>query len=32
LQNGLKPSKLGRIWTVIDGEPTGPFWEMTFTH
>lgn len=30
LQNGLKPSKLGRIWTIIDGEPTGPYWEMTF--
>jgi hypothetical protein len=30
LQNGLKPSKLGRIWTILDGEPTGPYWEMTF--
>jgi hypothetical protein len=32
LQNGLKPSKLGRIWTIEDGEPVGPDWEMTFTH
>ena len=22
---------LRRIWTVIDGEPTGPYWEMTFS-
>jgi hypothetical protein len=32
LQNGLKPSKLARIWTIEDGEPVGPDWEMTFTH
>lgn len=32
LQNDLKPSKSGRIWTILDGEPTGPYWEMTFTH
>jgi hypothetical protein len=30
LQNDLKPSSLRRIWTLIDGEPTGPHWEMTF--
>ena len=30
LQNGLKPSKLGRVWTIIDHEPTGPEWEITF--
>lgn len=30
LQNGLKPSSLRRIWEIIDGEPTGPEWEMTF--
>lgn len=30
LQNGLKPSKISRIWTILDGEPTGPYWEMTF--
>lgn len=32
LQNGLKPSDLRRVWTIIDGEPVGPTWEMTFTH
>ena len=32
LQNGLKPSNLRRLWTIIDGEPVGPDWEMTFTH
>ena len=32
LQNGLKPSALRRIWTIIDGEPVGPDWEMTFTN
>lgn len=32
LQNGLKPSKISRIWSIIDGEPVGPEWEMTFYH
>jgi len=32
LQNDLKPSVLRRIWTILDGEPTGPYWEMTFYH
>jgi hypothetical protein len=26
----LPVSALRRIWTIIDGEPTGPHWEMTF--
>ena len=30
LQNGLCPTNLRRIWTIIDGEPTGPDWELTF--
>lgn len=30
LQNGLKPSKIGRVWDVSDGEPIGAYWEMTF--
>lgn len=30
LQNGLNPSKVGRVWTVIDKEPIGAYWEMTF--
>lgn len=32
MQNGLKPSDLRRIWSIIDGEPVGPYWEMTFLH
>jgi hypothetical protein len=28
----LKVLALRRVWPVIDGEPTGPWWEMTFTH
>lgn len=30
LQHGLPVDKLGRIWVIIDGEPTGPHWELTF--
>lgn len=30
MQNGLKPSKLGRVWDIIDEEPIGAYWEMTF--
>lgn len=32
LQNDLKPSKLGRVWDVINDEPIGAYWEMTFFH
>lgn len=32
MQNGLNPSKLGRIWTVEDGELIGAYWEMTFIY
>jgi hypothetical protein len=28
--NGLRPIALRRFWSIIDGEPTGPHWEMTF--
>jgi hypothetical protein len=27
---GLPIAELRRVWPVIDGEPTGPHWEMTF--
>lgn len=27
---GLPVMELRRVWCVIDGEPTGPHWEMTF--
>ena len=30
LQYGLPVSAIRRVWRVIDGEPTGPFWELVF--
>lgn len=30
ISNGLPVASLRRTWPVIDGEPTGPWWEMTF--
>lgn len=27
---GLPVAELRRIWPIIDGEPTGPYWELTF--
>jgi hypothetical protein len=27
---GLRVTALRRVWDVIEGEPTGPHWEMTF--
>lgn len=30
LQHGLPVTNLRRVWPIIDGEPTGPCWEMTF--
>lgn len=27
---GLPVAALRRVWTLIDGEPTGPSWELTF--
>jgi hypothetical protein len=32
LQNGLKVTELRRVWSVQDGEPVGPQWEITFYH
>ena len=29
-ENGLKVSAIRRFWSIIDGEPTGPTWEITF--
>lgn len=29
LQRGLPVRELRRYWSIIDGEPTGPHWEMT---
>ncbi len=30
LQLGLKVVELRRVWPVLDYEPTGPYWELTF--
>ena len=30
MTHALPVDTLRRIWPVIDGEPTGPYWEMTF--
>ncbi len=29
LEAGLRVSELRRVWPVLDGEPTGPCWELT---
>ena len=31
LRHGLKVSALRRYWSVEDGEPYGPHWELTFS-
>lgn len=31
IRGGLRVAELRRVWPVQDGEPTGPWWEMTFT-
>lgn len=30
MENGLRVASLRRAWPVVDGEPTGPWWELTF--
>jgi hypothetical protein len=30
IKNKLRVAALRRAWPVIDGEPTGPWWELTF--
>lgn len=30
MQNGLPVASLRRIWPVVEGEPTGPHWELVF--
>lgn len=27
---GLKVAELRRVWPILDAEPTGPWWELTF--
>lgn len=31
MEAGLKVAALRRVWPILDKEPTGPWWEMTFT-
>ena len=31
IRAGAPVDALRRAWSVIDNEPTGPFWELTFT-
>lgn len=30
MNGGLKVNELRRVWPIIDGAPTGPWWELTF--
>ena len=30
MRGGLNVSALRRTWPLLDGEPTGPWWELTF--
>lgn len=30
MRGGLSVSELRRVWPLLDGEPTGPWWELTF--
>jgi len=30
MDEGLPVAELRRVWPVLDGEPTGPWWELTF--
>ena len=31
MQNGFQIESISRIWPILDGEPTGPWWEMTLS-
>lgn len=31
MQKGLPVAELRRVWPINDGEPTGPWWELTFS-
>jgi hypothetical protein len=30
LRAGLNVAGLRRVWPIVEGEPTGPWWELTF--
>ena len=31
MKAGLKIAELRRVWPILNEEPTGPWWELTFT-
>lgn len=31
IQNALPVAELRRVWSIEDGEPVGPYWELRFT-
>jgi len=31
MRAGLPVAELRRVWPIIQGEPTGPWWELTFS-
>ena len=31
MQRGFPVSDLSRVWQIVEGEPEGPFWEITFS-
>lgn len=30
MHGNLRVAELRRVWPLLDGEPTGPWWELTF--
>lgn len=30
MKEGLPTDQLRRVWPIVEGEPTGPCWELTF--
>jgi hypothetical protein len=32
MKAGLKVAELRRVWPILNEEPTGPWWELTFTN
>ena len=32
MKSGLNVAELRRVWPILEGEMTGPWWELTFTN
>lgn len=32
MRASLPVAELRRVWPIVNGEPTGPWWELTFRH